>query len=452
MLKLFLWLKYLRRRRIVLLSIAAVALSVSLLVVVASLFSGFIVAFEQSAVEMIGDVIITAPPGLKLERYPEFIERLEETPSVEAATATLTSQGLLNVGRGNVRPVSIWGIQPERRARVTGFKGGLIHQGQAEGPPSFEVPGKSDEVGGFVGIGVIAEPDEQTDEYDRDGIIAKIMGERVVATTGTMDTSDERDESGPAIPKRRMIPFYVVDLVFTGVHELDSAFVYLPIEVMQQELYPGEEGHLATSINIRLRPGIVPEDAVDDVRELWGDFAGEELGWGAYLISVTNIATAREMQSQYVAELRKQMGMLLVIFGVISFSVVVLVFCIFYMMVKLKQRDVAVIKSCGAATLSVAWLFLGFGVTVGVLGSGVGAILGYVITRNINQIEDWIRVAFGLKLWKSSVYMFDKIPNQVDWPSSLPIIAMAVGAAALGAFVPAIVAARTRPVEVLRYE
>ncbi|HOV78178.1 MAG TPA: hypothetical protein PLS24_09110, partial [Sedimentisphaerales bacterium] len=154
----------------------------------------------------------------------------------------------------------------------------------------------------------------------------------------------------------------------------------------------------------------------------------------------------------YVAEIKKQMGVLLVIFGVVSFSVVVLVFCIFYMMVKLKQRDVAVIKSCGAASSSVVALFLGFGVSVGVAGSGIGTILGYVITRNINELENWIRVVFGLKLWKSSIYMFSRIPSEVDWPSSLPIVGMAVLAAALGALIPAFVAARTRPVEVLRYE
>jgi len=75
-----------------------------------------------------------------------------------------------------------------------------------------------------------------------------------------------------------------------------------------------------------------------------------------------------------------------------------------------------------------------------------------VITRNINAVEEGIRVLFGLKLWKSSVYMFDQIPNEVDWASSLPIVGLAIAAAALGALVPALVAARTRPVEVLRYE
>ena len=448
MLKLFLWLKYLRRRRIVLLSIAAVAMSVSLLIVVASIFTGFIAALEQSAVEMIGDVAMGAPVGTTFERYPEFIEQLEQANIVEIATATLSSPGLLHVGKGNVRPVVIWGIEPGRRARVTGFKKSLMRQGPMPGEPSFEVPDAPGKIGGFVGIGVAAKPDETTDEYDREAILKEMIGAQVAATTGTLETTAGSD----GIPKRRSISFQVVDIVYTGVYEFDSTFVYLPIETLQKELYPGKEGSFATRLHVKLKPGVDPQSAVAQIRGLWRVFATEKLGWSLYLAAVTDIQTARQMQSQYVAEIRKQMGVLLVIFGVISFSVVVLVFCIFYMMVKLKQRDVAILKSCGAANWSVVWLFLGFGISVGLAGSGIGAVLGYVITRNINVVEEWIRILFGLKLWKSSVYMFAKIPNQVDWGSALPIVGLAIAAAALGALIPALVAARTRPVEVLRYE
>lgn len=89
---------------------------------------------------------------------------------------------------------------------------------------------------------------------------------------------------------------------------------------------------------------------------------------------------------------------------------------------------------------------------VGITGSGAGAILGYIVTKNINTIEEWIRIIFGLKLWKSSVYMFSKIPNEIDWSSALIIVLSAVIAAGLGALIPAIIAVRTEPVKILRYE
>src|SRR4030042_1805160 len=88
----FFWVRYLQSRRIVFLSVAAVALSVSLLIVVASLFTGFIDAFERSAVETIGAVVLTAPEGVTFGKYPLFIERLEESGVVEGATATLRAR------------------------------------------------------------------------------------------------------------------------------------------------------------------------------------------------------------------------------------------------------------------------------------------------------------------------------------------------------------------------
>jgi len=470
MLKLFLWLKYLRKRKIVLLSIAAVALSCALLIVVTSLFTGFINAFEQSAVETIGDVVL-APP-IKFAKYPLLIERLEQMGSVEAATATLSAQGLLHLGEGNVRAVKIWGIEPGKQTKVTGLKQSLRKQSQLPNEPSFEIPSAvllrksesaGEKVGGFVGIGVVAEPDEKTDEYDFDAIEKSMLGRDVVLVTGveidSMTDEDSAeilslDESGRGGKrfKRKNVPFTITDIVFTGVYLLDKNYVYLPIEELQKKLYPNETGRIADQIQIKLRDNTQPELALAQIRGLWQSFASEQLIWDAYLIRYTNIETAKQMQSRYVAELRKQMGVLLLIFGVVSFTVVLLIFCIFYMIVITRQKDIAIIKSCGTASSSVALIFAGFGVCVGIIGSAFGAILGYTITKNINIIEEWIRIIFGLKLWKSSVYMFSKIPNEIDWNSALPILFSAVIAAAIGASIPAIIAVRTKPVNILRYE
>ena len=450
MLKLFLWMRYLRKKRIVLLSIAAVALSVALLIIVASLFGGFIDAFEQSAVETVGDVVLSTP--VRFAKYPQFIERLARLSPVESATATLSAQGLLHIGKGNVRAVTIWGIEPEARAKVTGFKQTLLRQKDVPGEPSFDLPQFSGKPTGFVGIGVLGEPDEKTDEYDVTAI-EKMIGQPVILTTGAV--VEEKDPSSNEAKerfRRKTVEFTIADIVFTGVYDLDKRFVYLPIGYLQNILYPDKEDAIADEIQIKLKDNTQPESAIAQIRGLWQVFAADELGWSEDLISYTKIETAKQLQSRYVVELRKQMGVLLLIFGVVSFSVVVLIFCIFYMIVRLKQRDIAIIKSCGAASGQVSGIFLGFGVCVGILGSGVGAALGYVITKNINAVEEWIRIVFGLKLWKSSVYMFSKIPNEVDWAAASAIVLLAIIAAAIGTLIPAIVAARTRPVEILRYE
>jgi lipoprotein-releasing system permease protein len=188
------------------------------------------------------------------------------------------------------------------------------------------------------------------------------------------------------------------------------------------------------------------------IRGVWEIFAADQLGWNRTYIKYTDIITSKEKQSQYVAELLKQMGILLLIFAVVSFGVVVLVFCIFYMIVRLKLKDIAIIKSCGATSTSVAQLFLGFGGCIGIIGAAAGTILGYVIIKNINTIENWIRIIFGLKLWKASVYMFDRIPNDISWNWALIIAILAIVSVMIGALIPAIMAAWTKPVNILRYE
>jgi len=129
-----------------------------------------------------------------------------------------------------------------------------------------------------------------------------------------------------------------------------------------------------------------------------------------------------------------------------------LIFCILYMIVITRQKDIAIIKSCGVSNSAVASVFLGFGAFIGIIGSVLGFILGSLITKNINTIEGWIRVIFGLKIWKSSVYIFSRIPDRVDLKWALIIILCAIIAAMLGGLIPAITAALTKPVKILRYE
>ncbi|MHC4501204.1 MAG: ABC transporter permease [Planctomycetota bacterium] len=460
MLKLFLWLRYLHKKKIVLLSITAVALSTALLIVVSSLFTGFIDAFERAAVEAMGDVVLTPP--VKFAKYPLFVEQLEQTGVVDAATAVVSAQGLLHLGKGNVRAVRIWGIEPGKRAEVTGFKQSLRKQSQLTDDPSFEVSGLPERVGGFLGIGVVAEPDEATDEYAFDEIEKDMIGRNVVVVTGTQVASTAEDTAEVSSStkagsdgrrfRRKNIPFTVTDIVFTGVYYLDKNFVYLPIEELQKRLYPDEASPIADQIQVKLVSGVDTDAALAVIRGVWQEFAAQQLGWGPYLIRGTDIQTAKQMQSQYVVELMKQLGVLLLIFGVVSFGVVVLVFCIFYMIVRLKQRDIAILKSCGATSTSVAVIFVGYGACVGIIGSCVGTIIGSVVTRNVNAIEEWIRIIFRLKLWKSSVYIFSKIPNQINWDWTLLIVLSAVIAVAVGALIPAIIGARTKPISILRYE
>jgi lipoprotein-releasing system permease protein len=449
MLKLFLWLRYLRKKKIVLLSIAAVALSCALLIVVDSLFTGFIEALEQA--DFGGSRDIMLEPRLA-PKYDILIDRIEEIPEVEKAGPSLTGGGLLRLGSGDVREAWIWGVDAKRESRDHDLRESLLRQGQQGGELSFDVPGYPNDIGGWIGIGIVAEPDEQTDEYDLQAV-RNLIGKQVVLTTSgrvRIEPKAEGEEPGWEF-KRKVLPFRISDIFHSGMHYKDKK-LYLPYEEFYR-LALGDEGSVhAANVRIKVREGVEHASVKAAIWQVWERFAAEELGREPDAISRASIWGRWRHADEFYDELRKQMAVLLLIFGVICSVTVLLIFCIFYMIVMTKQKDIAIIKSCGAASSSAAFIFLGFGTCVGIVGSALGIVLGYVVTKNINTLEDWVRIVFGMKLWRSSVYMFEKIPSEVNWPAVWWIVLAAIAACVVGALIPAMVAARLQPVEILRYE
>ncbi|TFG50658.1 MAG: ABC transporter permease [Candidatus Brocadiia bacterium] len=340
MLKIFLWLRYLRKRKIVLLSIAAVAITTALLIVVSSLFNGFIDAFEQSAVDTMGDIVIS--PGPRFGNYPLFVEELKASGVAKAVTPTLAWQGLLYLGPGNVRAVMVLGIEPGSRAEVTAFKKALRKQGQLPGEPGFEIPGLPGEAAGFLGAGVIAAPDEKTDEYDFE-TIEKTIGTKVTLTTGAFSGSQGQGGSENTI-KRRLLTFTVRDIVYSGIYEIDKSTVYVAIEQLQQKIYPDDKGPVATQLLIKTADGVPVGVAMARVWGMWMDFVDKNLDGDMRYLGSDAVMTSRQMQSQYIAELEKQKWMLLLIFGVVGLSVILLISCILYMIVITRQKDIAINK------------------------------------------------------------------------------------------------------------
>jgi lipoprotein-releasing system permease protein len=424
----------------------------ALLITVASLFTGFIRSVEDSVGDYLGDVILSAPGTFKIEEYADFQQQLVGLSVVKAATPVLSGNGLLLTGPGQIRAAQILGIDLKNQLRVSPLKDALIRQKNLpDEQVAFGEFADKAEIGGFVGIGLIDDPDEMTDSYDMP-TVESFIGRKAAVTTGTLveqvpaESDPAAETAGPRFT-RKVLRFTIADVVQTGVYEFDQAFVYVPIEALSSLLYPDRKP-CCESFQIALEPGADEEKAMAMIRGLWLVYAQDRYPWAQQV----EIQSSRQMQALLIAEYHKQLNMLMLIFGIVSFGVVLLVFCIFYLIVMTRQKDIAIVKSCGASSLSVAGMYLLFGLVNGVLGSLLGAGLGWLITRNIEIIEKGITAMTGLKIWKASTYLFTKIPNEVNWQWAFWICIAALAAAAVGALIPAVAAARIRPVRLLRYE
>ena len=151
----------------------------------------------------------------------------------------------------------------------------------------------------------------------------------------------------------------------------------------------------------------------------------------------------------FIAPMEKEQVLLSLMFVLVGITTVFIVFVVFHMIITHKRKDIGVLKSVGASNVSVLTLFSGFAFGIGLIGSCMGTLLGWLFLAKINRIEQWLYEHFGWQLWDRTIYAIGDIPNRVEPEVVAIIIGSAIVSCLIGALVPSYLAARLRPVETL---
>jgi lipoprotein-releasing system permease protein len=450
--------RYLRTRWIALASVVSVMLGVATMIVVNSVMAGFSAKMRDRLHGVLADVIVESRDFDGFRNSDEVMARIKEVggEDVVAMAPTMETFALMKWsyhGQPITKEVQLIGIKPMERANTGDFAEFLFDEQGRKIPPSFEVPDRI-KLNSPVGqmLGDENDPtmrkllNEMVEDQSNEGgvIIGFAMGHAhvqgkdwCIAPPGTQvglvypQAGDKPKASYDRLP--------VIGYFKSGMSEYDSHHVYMPLEQMQKmRLLPGH----VNQIQVKARSGVNLDDLSKKI-----EAALERLQPHFF-----SVATWEQKQGPLLAAVAVEQSILNIllffIIAVAGFGIL----AIFSMIVVEKTRDIGVLKALGASTSGVRGIFLGYGLSLGMVGSGVGMISGLLFVRYINEIEHGLSILTGRKVFDADIYYFDVIPTLV-MPSTVAWIVGGALAIAVAASVwPAQRAARLRPVQALRFE
>jgi lipoprotein-releasing system permease protein len=459
--------RYLRTRYIALASVISVMLGVATMIVVNSVMAGFSEKMRDRLHGVLADLVVESASMDGFENFEDVMARVKEAggDDVLAMAPTMETAGILKyrVGSGSMtRTVQLIGVRPAERARTGDFAEFLFDEKGEKVQPSFEVPERLKEISpaGARLKEIEGEPEDaftkalreqleiqRSQQVPDQGVIigyalgtwhpGKGQPDVYLAHLGTK-ISLAFPKSGRK-PEAGFDEFTVVGFFKSGMSEYDSMHVYVPLEQLQKSR---ELKGAVNQIQIKVKPGTNLDRLADRLQLAldrlhpmffkvwtWEQKQGPLLGAVSIEQSILNI-------------------LLFMIIAVAGFGIL----AIFSMIVVEKTRDIGVMKALGASTSGIRGIFLGYGLLLGAVGSGVGMIGGLLFVRYINEIEKVLSVVLGRKVFDDSIYYFDKIPTLVVPHTLVAIVIGALFIAVLASVWPAQRAARLHPVKALRFE
>ena len=238
--------------------------------------------------------------------------------------------------------------------------------------------------------------------------------------------------------------FTLVDFYSSNMHEYDSSFAFVPLSELQKlrgMVDPLTGQGAVSAIQIKLNEGA----DLDKVRDrLLSRFPPDQYA--------LNIRTWQDSQRPLLSAIQMELTilniLLFMIIAVAGFGIL----ATFFMIVVEKTRDIGILKALGAPSRGVMSIFLSYGMSLGLVGTGVGVVIGLLFVAYINKIAAVVGFVTGQEVFDPEFYYFSEIPTMVS-PTMVVFVGMgAILIAVLASVLPALRAARLHPVEALRYE
>ena len=410
--EMFIACRYLRSRRkvkfisvITLFSVGGVFVGVAALIIVLAVMNGLESEVRSRIVGTTAHLNVLTFHDDGIEDYREILPAVGKVERVVAAAPFIYYKAAI---RSKYRSdgILVRGIDPVLEAKVTKLEDNILY-GQLDLEPQHGGDGKA-----LPGIILGAS-------------LADALGAVVDQKVTLLSLRDTGEAASWMVPKAAQ--FRVAGIFETGLYEYDSALAYISIPAAQKLF---EMGSRVTGIQVK----------TDDLFHA-GEVAksiGKSLGYPYYTVDWMHMH--KNLFSWMTME---KWGM----FIILSLIVIVATFNIIstlIMVVMEKTKDIGILKSMGATSGSIMRIFMFEGILVGLVGTILGCVVGYLIC--------WAQETFHFFSLPAEIYFINTLPIEMKVVDFTKVALAAMGLCFLATVYPARKAAKLAPVDAISYE
>jgi lipoprotein-releasing system permease protein len=414
-------LRYLRPKRtffsiITLISILGVTLGVSVLMIVIAVMTGFdrqlrarLVGF-QAHVQVLG-------VGEPITGWRQLVDEIGAMPEVSGVAPFINTQVLFETQPESGNPVPfgamVRGIDPRLEAKVSDLTN-TVTAGE------FRLTPKSLLVGYELARDYNLRPGDRLAVYSLPAL--RKMHEAY---------KEKREEASLAAD------YLVRGVLDLGLNDLNTSLIVTSLSDAQQ-LGGQEDGIQGLKVMLHSPDEFTTESVQAALVKRYQD---------RY-----RVTTWLRDNSTMLNALQTERAMM---FYILFFIVIVAAFGIMSALITFvvqKTREIGVLKAIGCPPASVAALFLGQSLVVGVLGVLSGLAFGTLALRYRNEFLHFMSEKVGFNLFPAEIYQFRELPAEIVTRDVVIICGGSLVVCILAGVLPAVRAALLQPVEALRNE